>query len=841
MGLKKYREKRDFRETSEPKGKVGSSRSGWMFVVQKHAARRLHYDLRLEMDGVLKSWAVPKGPSYDPGDKRLAVQVEDHPIDYGDFEGTIEPGQYGAGTVMVWDKGTWTPLGDWRKDFAAGKLKFSLAGQKLKGLWTLVQMKRKGDPESKNWLLIKDRDEGTGKVRRFDVTAEEPDSVKTGRSLEEIKARSRAKWISDRPAKEIQPKVARPPSLPELPAGARKAPFPQSFYPQLATLVSKPPEGDNWLHEIKFDGYRLLAFIRNGDVRLMTRRGQDWTEKFDVIADQLSGLPLKNGVLDGEVVVQDPDGTTNFQKLQNYLRHKRDASLLYYVFDLPYLLDHDLSAAALIDRKAVIEALIRIHQAKIPSVLYSDHLQGSGDAFFKSACHAGTEGILSKMSDALYVQKRSKSWVKVKCKKRQEFVVGGYTDPLGARSHFGSLLLGYYDETGRLVYAGNVGTGFNEETIRMLYQKLKKIEQDRSSFDTPVKRPIKGRKIHWTAPLLVADIEFTAWTDEAILRHPAFMGLREDKRPREITLEKEIPVPQKGESSGVERVYGPAGVFPVRLTHPDKVLYPDSGLTKKDLIDYYTQISQWVLPELVNRPLSLLRCPDGIEQECFFHKHLGEDAPEWLKSIPIKEKKKTVLYSYVEDLNGLLSLVQMDVLEIHPWGCRIDHLEQPDRMIFDLDPAPEVSKERLIEATHFVRDWLLKNELRVFLKTTGGKGIHVVVPMKPSLNWDEVKNVSGDIAREITRQRPDWFVATMTKRKRKDRIFLDYFRNSRGATAVLPYSTRARPGAPVALPISEHELTVDFLSRPFSLKETIERLKRLKKDPWKHIDRRSSL
>lgn len=831
MGLKEYQEKRHFEETAEPKGKVRSSPSGRMFVIQKHAARRLHYDLRLEMDGVLKSWAVPKGPSYNPGDKRLAVQVEDHPIEYGDFEGTIEPGQYGAGTVMVWDRGTWMPLGDWRKEFDAGKLKFRLDGEKLKGVWTLVRMKKKEDPDSKDWLLIKDIDEKFAPSYR-DVTAEEAESVKTGRSLDEIKTLSPDKWISDRPAKKARRREK--PPLPELPAGAKKAAWPDSFFPQLATLVSEPPQGEQWLNEIKFDGYRLLAFIRKGDVRLMTRRGQNWTEKFDPIAKELTRFPIQNGILDGEVVVQNPDGTTNFQKLQNYLKHKKETPLLFYVFDLPYFLDHDLTGTRLVERKNVLRELIRTHQARIPSVQYSDHVAGSGTSVFKAACEAGAEGIISKRADSLYVQKRSKSWVKVKCKKRQEFVIGGYTTPLGSRTHFGSLLLGYYDEAGRLVYSGNVGTGFNEESITNIYERLVKLERDHSPFDTPVRHPLKKREIHWTSPLLVADVEFTDWTDEGILRHPSFMGLREDKRPREVKLEREAPPPEEGAS--LEDLRSSKTLLPIRLTHPDKVLYPDMGLTKKDLADYYSRISRWVLPELVNRPLSLVRCPEGAEQECFFHKHLGEDAPEWLKAIPVQEKGKKAIYSYVEDLNGLLSLVQMGVLEIHPWGSRISDLEHPDRIIFDLDPAPEISKERLIEATHFVRDWLLKNKLRVFLKTTGGKGIHVVIPMNPSMDWDEVRKVTEVIAKEIVRQKPDWFIATMTKRRRTDKIFLDYFRNNRGATAILPYSTRARPGAPVALPVSPEELTVEFLSHPLNVPETIDRLKKLKKDPWEEIN-----
>jgi bifunctional non-homologous end joining protein LigD len=831
VSLEAYRKKRLFTQTPEPRGEVRKSSSGRLFVVQKHASRRLHYDLRLEAGGVLKSWAVPKGPSYDPAEKRLAVRVEDHPIEYVDFEGIIEPGQYGAGTVMVWDKGTWTPIDDWEKGLNSGKLTFRLEGQKLKGQWTLVRLNSRKSADSRNWLLIKSRDE---EAKEVDPTIEQSVSAKTGRSLEEIKAQS--KEFSERVSGTIKKRASsKKESGVLISIKGRKAPWPGSFSPQMAALVSRVPEGDRWLYEIKFDGYRLLAQIKEGRVLLITRRGQNWTEKFKLIAEELSHLPFENGIFDGEVVVQNPDGTTDFQKLQNILNRRTEGPLLYYVFDLPYLNNRDLTGVPLIERKTLLKDLIQTHQAKIPSILYSDHLIGSGGRFFQAACQHGVEGVIAKRVDSPYLQGRSKYWVKVKCIKRQEFVVGGYTEPKGARAFLGSLLLGFYDDKGQLIYCGNVGTGFDSKSIKTVYARLRKLKQDRSPFASPVEDRLK-RDVHWTSPRTVAEVEYSSWTDAGLLRHPSFVGIREDKSPKEVTLEKGMPPPQRASSRlKVTKTSNSPWPPPVRLTHPDKVLYPEQGLTKKDLAVYYTEVSRWILPELIGRPLSLLRCPDGIQDECFFQKHLGQGAPEWVKTVSIEEKGETGLYPVVENLNGLLSLVQLGVLEIHAWGCRRDRLEYPDRMIFDLDPSPEVSKERLIEATLFLKEWLLKNDIRPFLKTTGGKGIHVVIPLKPSLKWEEVKNTSKVIAMEIAHERPELFITSMTKSRRKGRILIDYFRNNRGATSILPYSTRARPGAPVALPISDKDLTKDFLAHPLSISQTIHRLRRLRRDPWQGV------
>jgi len=827
--LKKYREKRDFRRTPEPEGKIKETSYRHMFVIQKHAARRLHYDLRLEAEGVLKSWAVPKGPSFDPAEKRMAVHVEDHPLDYADFEGTIDAGQYGAGTVMIWDRGTWQPEEDWKKGLKKGHLKFELNGTKMKGRWSLVRLRGGREREREAWLLIKSADRYVRVGRSYDVTEEEPISVKTGRNLEEIRTGQNLHKDYQ------QSKIARVDTAGLVQEKGRKAPMPETFKPQLATLVSKMPTGDIWVNEIKYDGYRLIARVRKGQVQLMTRGQQDWTEKFEAVARELSGLSADSAMLDGEIVVQNSDGTTDFQKLQNIMKGRSRKSLLYYVFDLVYLDGYDITGLLLVERKVILEDLLRNNQDKMPSVRYSRHIEGQGAAIFKAACRHGAEGIVSKRADLPYVQKRSQGWVKIKCTRRQEFVVGGYTDPKGSRPYFGSLLLGYY-ENGALKYCGNVGAGFNAKTIRETYERLRQCESTASFFDSPVDRQLN--QVHWTSPKIVVDVKYSGMTDEGRLRHPSFMGIREDKEPEEVILERENHLPADTGSDGSSPAAGKVGLIgrvSVRMTHPDKVLYPEQGLTKKELARYHLDVADWMLPEIAGRPLTIVRCPEGVDKGCFFQKHLGNEAPKWIQTVPIDEKGSVELYPVVEDVKGLLSLVQLGALEIHAWGSRRDHLEQPDRMIFDLDPSPEVTRERLIEATLYARNYLKENKLASYLKTTGGKGLHLVIPLRPSLNWDEVKKISKAVAEELVRRRPDLFVSVITKSRRTGKILVDYLRNGRGATSIMPYSTRARPGAPVAVPLFEEELTADFLSIQFTIEKVRERLHDLKQDPWKDL------
>ncbi len=838
--LRTYRSRRDFKKTTEPPGGVPKPSPAPIFVVQKHAARRLHYDLRLEAGGVLKSWAVPKGPSYDPGEKRLAVHVEDHPLEYADFEGLIAENQYGAGTVMIWDRGTWSSEGDWRKGLETGKLTFRLEGAKLKGAWKLIRIKERQDEEFEsashdNWLLIKAHDAEAGHPRNLGAT-EDNLSVKTGRTMEQITAQKNAYWQGSRTAspsserRELQKAPAPPP------APGTAAPWPDSFFPQLATLVSRLPESNQWVSEIKYDGYRLLAMIRQGRVTLETRRGQDWTETFPAIVRELSRLPVKNAILDGEVVVMNPDGTTNFQKLQNIMNRRDEGNPVYYVFDLPYYQDHDLSPVPLRERKTVVRELISTYQERIPSIRYSDHLEGSGERILRTACDHAVEGIVAKLAESPYVQKRTKYWVKKKCVNRGEFVVGGYTAPKGTRSLFGSLVLGYYSEAHQLLYCGNVGTGFSEKTIRIVYEQMKDLEQESSPFAFPIE-DTRNRDVHWIAPRLVAEVEFADWTDGGHLRHPSFVGLREDKKPEEIGREKEAPPPEepvtRQEAAALPKI-------PVKLTNPEKVLYPEPGVTKKDLAEYYLRVARLMLPEAGNRPLVLVRCPEGIVQDmrekCFFQKHLRDDIPEGIRTAPIEEKGQVGLYPVVDEVKGILALAQLGALEIHMLGCRADDIAHPDRMIFDLDPSFDVSRERLIEASFYLRDFLEKNGLRAFLKLTGGKGIHIVVPLRPGMNWDELKKVSRAIAFELVHARPAWFTATVSKRRRTGKILVDYLRNSLGASSIVPWSTRANPAATVAYPVSWNELTVDLLAKPVTVRNVLQRLNGMKEDPWAVIN-----
>jgi bifunctional non-homologous end joining protein LigD len=795
--LERYKAKRDFRRTPEPAGRVHAA-EGFSFVVQKHHATRLHYDFRLELGGVLKSWAVPKGPSLDPADKRLAVHVEDHPIEYGGFEGVIPQGQYGGGKVIVWDRGTWTPAGDPDAGYRKGHLKFRLDGVKLHGTWNLVRM------DGKNWLLIKEKDEAAATE---DITRLRPESVLGAEGPPRV-------WESDRGVA-AEPTRRRPRS---------RAPMPEIAEPQLATLVDEAPDGNQWIHEIKFDGYRVLCRIAGPDVRLSTRRGNDWTASFPNLARAARQLRARDAIIDGEVVVLDARGLSNFQSLQNALGRGREKDVVYCAFDLLYLDGRDLRGLPLTERKAQLAQLL---EHAPPSIRYTDHVEGNGPTFFKQACGLSLEGIVSKRGDAPYRSGRTRDWLKVKCLNRQEFVIAGFTDPEGGRSGFGALVLGVHEKDGRLRPIGKVGTGFTEATLEDLHARLRKLERTSPPFDRPpTGRAARGA--HWVEPKLVAEVAFSGWTDDGVLRHPRFEGLREDKPPAEVVLERsapEAPSPAPREIAGM------------KLTHPERILYPDEGITKRDLALYYERIADWVLPHLVGRPLSLVRCPEGSGKPCFYQKHAHQGTPEVLRRVRIKEGTGTVegvgTYLYIDGLPGLIALVQMGVLEVHPWGSRVDKLEKPDRMTIDLDPAPDVPWSRMIETALTLRGRLRELGLESFVKTTGGKGLHVVVPLQARQTWDELKEFSRAVAEEFVRAAPQWFVATMTKSKRTGKIFLDFFRNTRGATAVGAYSTRARPGAPVSTPVSWDELPNVRAGDEFTLANVPSRLDSLRTDPWK--------
>ena len=894
MGLREYHRKRNFAITPEPKGEEGKG-EGRSFCVQKHAATRLHYDFRLEMEGVLKSWAVPKGPSYDPADKRLAMHTEDHPLDYGDFEGIIPEGQYGGGTVLLWDRGTWTPLEDPHKGYRAGKLKFRLDGEKLHGGWTLVKIRgRDTRDDEKSWLLIKETDETARPAAKFNVTEEMPLSVATGRDLETIATERDAVWESkvvDKPKRggRWRPKVAEPPpsktpsvkaaagkaaarktsarrSTAPSPAdirGARKGKPPRVLRPQLATLVTEAPDGDGWLHELKFDGYRILGRVHNGHARLISRNDNDWTANFPSLVAALETLPVSEAVIDGEVAVLLPDGTTSFQALQNALQARDRGELVYFAFDLPYLEGYDLTRAALEDRKAALSALL---SGAGTEVRYSAHVAGSGQAFFDNACRLGLEGIIAKRRDAPYEAGRGGSWLKVKCVRRQEVVIGGWTEPSGSRTGLGALLVGVHEKGGALVFAGKVGTGFTDKVLRDLRRRLGALEQDAAPFSP---KPKGVGAAHWVKPELVAEVAFTEWTGDGKMRHPSFQGLRADKPAREVVREQatptdkvvapqEVPRPRRsnepappktaarssahtsksgaagGKAAGkaASKTAGETTVAGVRLTHPDRVLYPAQGLTKQDVAAFYESIADWILPHVTGRPLTLVRCPEGLEKDCFYMKHSGVWAPPALRRIKIREKTKVGEYLVIDDLAGLISLAQMGILEIHTWNSLADSVEEPNRIVFDLDPGPKVSFDKVIAGAQLVRESLRSVGLESFVKTTGGKGLHIVVPLAPGHGWEETFAFSQLVATEIIKQDPRTYTDSMPKAGRQAKILIDVLRNNRGSTSVAAYSTRARPGAPVSVPLAWEELKPGLRPDQYTVQNLQRRLSTLKADPW---------
>lgn len=893
MSLNEYKRKRDFKKTPEPAGGKTKPVPGRQFVIQKHAASRLHYDFRLELDGTLKSWAVPKGPSLDPSVKSLAVQVEDHPLEYATFEGVIPQGEYGGGTVMVWDHGTWEPEEDADNGFKSGRLKFTLHGKKLHGSWALVRMGGRAGDGGKNWLLIKHRDDEAKPVAKFDVLKREPRSVVTNRDLDEIADDADSVWSSkgkvagkaktnvtatkgkrkagrvstSRTAKKSNGAVkkkrnARPPAavnnLASVEGACRSTP-PKDFKPQLATLSSRVPEGDSWIHELKFDGYRILAHINGtGKVRLITRNDNDWTVRFGVVANAVADLPLQSAILDGEVVSLDANGVSNFQKLQNSLKTGDSASLVYYVFDLPYLEGYDLTDVPLVKRKELLAGVLLATNPDNDGVIrYSDHIQGQGADVLQQACSAAMEGIVAKRADSAYHQFRSPDWLKVKCMKQQEFVIGGYSKPQGSRVGFGALLLGYYDK-GQLFYAGRVGTGFTTQTLKQLAAELKGRQIEQSPFTNSM-TSAERRGVTWVKPQLVGEVEFTEWTSDGRLRHPSFHGLREDKPAKDVAREKPKSLKKltvtanhngksthdrNGKSMKTSRESpslasrtakssnGEVVVAGVRLSHADRVLYADHGITKRDLAEYYERVADWILPYVVDRPLTLVRCPEGYDGECFFQKHLTGSLPDAVRGVMVDVKGKKEEYVAIDNVAGLVALVQMGVLEIHPWPAREDNLERPDQLVFDLDPGDGITWKDVVQGARDVRDRLESAGLKTFLRTSGGKGLHVVVPLSRRNTWDEFKAFAKSVADAITREQPDKYLATMSKEKRRGKVFIDYLRNQRGATAIASYSTRRRSGAPVAVPIDWDELTAKTRPDMFNIKNVPKRLDKLKQDPW---------
>lgn len=812
--LAAYAAKRDFAATPEPKGKAARQR-GNRFCVQKHDAHRLHFDLRLELDGVLKSWAVTRGPSLVPDDKRLSVHTEDHPLEYLTFEGVIPKGEYGGGTMILWDRGRWTPIGDPHKAYAKGHLEFELAGERLKGRWHLVRMRAKPRETKEQWLLIKADDEHARARGEPGPVETELASLISGRTNADLAAGGDIREDHDKRRKAAGQKNRPAPKLTGVP-GARKGLLRPFLEPSLATLVEAPPVGDEWIHEIKFDGYRLQARLDGSTIKLLTRKGLDWTAKFKPIADALRDLKLGSALIDGELVVEDDNGITSFVALQSDLKAGRMDRMAFYAFDLLYVDGYDLTRTPLIERKTLVAGLL--DDVPAGGVLrYSAHIESDGEAMVRHACRLGLEGIVSKRKDKPYVGGRSLHWQKAKCSQRQEFVIAGYVPSTTSQKAIGSLVLSVHDK-GRLVHVGRVGTGFSAALARELWSELERLKRPASPF--PDRLPAAAaRNVRWVKPALVAEIELRGWTSDGMLRHAAFKGLREDKDPGEVVRETKVQAASgavRGQSSDLG------------LTHPDRVFWPDTGLTKQGLAEYYIEIADWILPHVVDRPLSLMRCPSGTEEACFFQKHSWSGMSKSVQRRTIAGEDIV----FIKDLDGLVALVQSGVLEIHPWGSTLRTIEKPDRLTMDLDPADDVPWTALIEAALDVRERLSHLGLESFVKTTGGKGLHVVVPLTPKAGWDEVKAFAEALARDMASDSPDRYVSTMAKRARKDRIFIDYLRNGRGATAVAAYSTRARPGASVSTPLAWDELSASMRPNHFTVANLPTRLAHMKTDPW---------
>ncbi|MFC4276318.1 DNA ligase D [Achromobacter aloeverae] len=858
--LKTYRAKRDFKATTEPASGGQAHPDAPAFVIQKHWASRLHYDFRLELDGAMKSWAVPKGPSLDPTVKRMAVQVEDHPIAYNQFEGTIPEGHYGAGKVIIWDEGTWTPLGDARKGYREGHLKFDLHGVKLHGRWALVRMKGKSEKQPP-WLLIKEKDEEARTEHAFSVIDQMPDSVVPLRNGADgtAKPRRAAAAAKGRGAKaaeqkkavqaqgDIDPAYATVVSEANLPGVA--AALPARLQPQLATLYAgKPPVGRDWIYELKFDGYRILARLDNGDVRLYTRKGNDWTDRLPHLARALAQLPIVDGWLDGEIVVLDDEGRPNFQALQNAFDSDRTKGIVYYLFDAPYLSGRDLRGVVLEERRGWLEKVLE--RGPGDPLRFSATFDAPPGDLAASACRMGFEGLIGKRREASYVSRRSPSWIKVKCGQRQEFIIVGYTPPQGSRRGLGALLLAVNEKDGALRYAGKVGTGFDDAMLDRVYKRLSSLAADRAPARLTGK-PTE-RNVQWVRPEQVAEVAFGAWTDGGHVRHAVFKGLREDKPARDITRERAVgeedvkrpaeksraagdkavasaeaadgtqgkaakgsstsPNSTTGRAAGKDGKDGKgnrandrgAGQGP-RLTHPDRVIDASTGITKLDLARFYGLVAPLLLKHLEHRPVSLVRAPQGIDHELFFQKHLEAPMPE-VRDLPKALYPGHPSLLEVPTPTAIMSAVQMNTIEFHTWNAVYTAIDTPDRMLFDLDPGEGVRWPQVVEGAELVHAMLDELGLKAWLKTSGGKGLHVVVPLRKQYGWDTVKDFSAEVTRHLARTLPDRFVSKSGPKNRVGRIFVDYLRNGFGATTVAAWSARSRPGMGVSVPLAWDEL-----------------------------------
>ncbi|WP_455808116.1 DNA ligase D [Pseudomonas koreensis] len=838
-----YTRKRNFAITSEPaeskrKGRGKSQPGALGFVIQKHDARNLHYDFRLELDGTLKSWAVPKGPSLDPTQKRLAVHVEDHPLDYAGFEGSIPQGQYGGGDVIVWDRGVWQPHGDPQKTYAEGKLKFTLVGEKLSGDWALVRTRLKGSGSKEQWLLIKEKDDIARPAAEYDITQEQPQSVISGAHVGEERSTPKKSTASaaNGKAKASTSKSKAPTPAAKPTRRKAKSAFPDTLSPQLATLVEAPPAGD-WLYEIKFDGYRMLTRIEGDEVRLFTRNGHDWTERLPELVKALKGMELRDSWFDGEVVVLDEQGLPDFQGLQNAFDAGNSKDILYYLFDMPFLSAEDLREVPLEQRRDALKHVLDAQKSRL--LRYSDAFQAGHQDIVASAAAMGLEGVIGKRAGSAYVSKRNADWIKLKCRLRQEFVVVGYTAPQGSRSAFGALLLAVNAGEDGLVYAGRVGTGFTEVSLEQLHKQLKKLQRK----DSPLAKKLsasQARGVQWVEPKLVCETEFAQWTREGIVRQAAFVGLRNDKPAKDVVREdaqpakvaSQTPTKTAAPQARKKAAQGKVDVAGTGVSHPDRIIDSKTGTSKIELAQFYESIADWILPYLNKRPVALLRCPEGIDGEQFFQKHAEHLAIPHIRQLDRALDPGHAALMEIDSLPALIGAAQMGAIELHTWGATRDRIETPDHFVLDLDPDPALPWRSMIEATQMVLAVLEELGLEAFLKTSGGKGMHIIVPLARQVDWDTVKAFAKAIAEFASRQLPERFTATMGPKNRVGKIFIDYLRNSRGGSTVTAYSVRARPGLPVSVPIALDELAGLKSSAQWDITDLEQRLKRLKDDPW---------
>lgn len=834
MALDEYNRKRDFAATPEPGGETKPTgkrgrQQALQYCIQKHDATRLHYDFRLELDGTLKSWAVPKGPSLDPKSRRLAVHVEDHPLDYATFEGTIPAGHYGAGDVIVWDRGIWIPQGDPEEGYRKGKLKFTLQGEKLSGAWNLVRTRMEGGKEQ--WFLIKSNDESARPESEYDIVRELPDSVLSDRTLIPRKRGKAKREVDAKPVKTPTARRTRKKTGQVTLSGAKALALPDSIKPQLATLVESVPDGD-WRYEVKFDGYRIMARIDSGKVQLFTRNGHDWTAKMPQQAEALAALGLESAWLDGEVVVPNEDGTPDFQALQNAFEVGRSGTIIYYLFDLPYLNGMDLREVPLEERRAALSHVLEHNDNDL--LRFSADFTEQPESVLESACQMKLEGLIGKRVGSTYVSKRSSSWVKIKCKNRQEFIIVGYTDPKGARSGFGALLLGLHDEAGALHYAGKVGTGFNQVTLKNLHAKLQALEVDKSPLaKAPPAADVRGA--HWLKPELMCEVAFAEMTRQGVIRHSVFHGLRSDKPAQAITHER--PAKASTTRSGTTAASTAPSAGTIKISNPERIIDKTIGATKMELARFYAEVAPWALPHLRHRPLALVRAPEGIDGELFFQKHTEKLSIPHITQLDTALFPKHAALMTIDTPEALVSAAQMGTIELHTWNAVAPVLDHPDRFVLDLDPDPALPWKRMIEATQLTQTLLDEIGLQSFLKTSGGKGLHILVPLDPVHGWTEVKAFSQAIAQYLAKLLPQHFSAVSGPKNRVGRIFIDYLRNSQGASTVAAYSVRAREGLGVSVPIHRDELAELKGANLWTIRNLMPRLEEQgDDDPWAGID-----